>query len=610
MTQPGAPRSDTTKFHRRWMLPLLLLVGAVVLLPALRCGYLLDDYLHLAMAHGKYPVHRSPFDLYNFVNEADRVALAARGMLPWWSDPNLSVRFFRPLSSALIWAEHRFLGDSPAALHGLSLLWWGAAVVASRALFRRLLPQRPARIATVIFALAPCHALPVAWLANREALVSLAFGTAGLNAYERSREERSALQGVLAAILFALSMLAGEYAFCFTGYVLAREIVLARHPPAAQGGTSVSQRTMAAAAGPMLLGVLPFAAPATALLLVRRGLGYGTRASGFYVDPFREPLAFLSLAPRRIATLMLDGWFSLDHHTIVPVTPWWVLAPALVVGLAVVAPPLARTLGGLDPPLRRTMTWLLLGSLLASLPVLAVVPSPRLLGVSLLGIAATVAMFLDRVWFADREPPSETAGRTPIVWRNEHTTAAAVVLGFVHLVHGPGTSFLVGRHFSEEAEHFGRRAAQLRARIDDPTSAELMVLRGYAASLYVPFALDPGKEPPARWRMLAWTGHVLARRMDARTLELVVPLGDALFPLDASNLFRNDRTRIAVGDVFTLPGMRVAVLDVGPAGPRRARFTFDRDVDDPSLRWLTENRDYTLPDAVPPKEGFGKPFDP
>ena len=93
------------------------------------------------------------------------------------------------------------------------------------------------------------------------------------------------------------------------------------------------------------------------------------------------------------------------------------------------------------------------------------------------------------------------------------------MIGFAQLVHGPVTSWLVARHFQESAAQFAEEAADLRARLADPTSAEVIVLRGLGGSFFLPFALNPRGAPPARWRILAQTGHVLALRRDERTLE-------------------------------------------------------------------------------------------
>src|SRR5262249_28411875 len=147
------PSATTERRRSRLLVALLFLIGAVIYLPALRSSYLLDDYLHASMISGTFPVARGPFDLYNFVDDGDRTILIDRGLLPWWSHPALKIRFFRPLSSALLYADHKLLGNGPLLLHVHSFLWWASAVLAARALFRRLLAKRAAALATVIFAL-------------------------------------------------------------------------------------------------------------------------------------------------------------------------------------------------------------------------------------------------------------------------------------------------------------------------------------------------------------------------------------------------------------------------------------------------------------------------
>lgn len=571
--------------RRHWIfLALLLLAGVVVYLPALRAQYLIDDYLHASMVDGTFPAKRGPFDLYDFVNDKDRTVLAERGMLPWWSHPRLKIRFFRPLPSALRWADQRLFGRAPLIPHLHSMLWWVAAVLAARALFRRLLRPRPAWMAAIVFALAPCHALPLAWLANREALVSLSFGTFALGAYVRWREERSAKHAVLAALLFALSMSGGEYAMSFGGYVLAYELLARR------------DGLLRRAAGP-----LPFVVPAAAYLLVRAKLGYGTEGSGFYTDPFREPTAFLASAPRRLVTLLSEAWFGLDGETLTPSTPWWVLALVAAAGAALCAVPLRRALAQLDDATRRTARWLLLGSILALLPVLAVVPSPRLLGASLLGVAAGVALLLDHAWFP--VVPVERRGLA------ELTGLAALALGFAHFVHGPGIAWLTGWGYQRQSTAFVANAADLRKRCADMERDEVYVLRGMGGSFFMPFALDPHGAPPPRWRILAHTGHALALRRGARTLDLVVPRGQSVFPAGTGNLFRDRSAAMKVGETFSLSGLRATVLEVGAEGPRVVRFELDRDIDAAPNAWITETAKGFVEAAVP-GVGFGQPFDP
>ncbi|APR79859.1 Hypothetical protein A7982_05206 [Minicystis rosea] len=570
--------------RRKWIFAALLILTALVVhLPALRAQFILDDYLHASMIDGTFPAKRDPFNLYDFVNEADRPALTERGMLPWWSHPRLKVRFFRPLPSALRWADHRIFGRFPLLLHLHSMAWWAAAVLAARALYKRFLAQRPQRFATAIFALAPCHALPLAWLANREALISLSLGLFALGAYVRFREERRARDAALAAVLFAFSMSGGEYAMCMGGYVLAYELV-------ARGDRFFRR----------VLGLMPFVVPAILYLAVRAKLGYGTEGSGFYSDPFREPAAFFASAPRRLLTLLAQGWFSLDGESLTSTTPWWLLALLAIGAVAFLAWPLRRAFAALEDAPRRTAAWMLLGSVLSLLPVLAVVPSPRLVGASIVGVAAAVAILFEHAWF-----PAEIAPRRGLA---ELTGFAALALGFAHLVHGPGTAWLIGWNYKRSSEGFAVNAQSLRASVASAARDDVYVVRGMGGSFFMPFALDPRGAPPPHWRILAMASHVLALRRDARTLDLIAPKGQGLFPGGSGNLFRDESSKMKVGQRFEIAGLRTTILDVGPQGPRSARFELDTDLEAAPHMWLTETST-GFTEAVLPAPGFGQPLD-
>lgn len=567
----------------RWAgIGLVLLAGAAVFHPALRSLYLLDDYLHSSMIHGTFVVPRHPLDLYNFVDDSDRALLRERGLLPWWSDPELTIRFFRPLSSGLRWAEHRLFGDRPLPGHLHSFLWWIASVLAARGLFRRSFAPRTAAIATFVFALAPCHAIPLAWLANREALVSLSLGTLGLLAHLRWRDGGSIGHALLAALCFALAMLGGEYAISIGAYVLALELVRREAPLARRA-----------------LGLAPFAVPAIAYLALRARLGYGARGSGYYSDPFVDPIAFLESVPRRVATLLLEAWFSLDQHTLPTSTPWWWIAILFTVAALAIAPVVRRSIAALDPSHRRGASWMLLGSILALAPVLAVVPSPRLLGASMLGTAPIVALALEAAWF-----PAAPEPRRGIA---ELSALVAVALGFSHLVHGPITSFLMGRTFMRSTALFAYQAHELRERVGDMSEREVIVVRGMGGSFFLPFALHEHGRPPRMFRILAQTGHALVLRRAERVLELVAPAERGAFPDGEGNLFLDEDCTVSEGQTFETPGMRATILELSEGRPRVVRYELESDLDDPI--WLNESAEGFV-DASPPELGFGRPFDP
>jgi hypothetical protein len=569
-------------------LTLLVALAVVLFLPALRAPLFLDDYMQASMAKGTFPAPRfGAFDLYDFVNDGDRAVLYERGILPWWTEPTLQVRFFRPLSSALLWADYHVFEGAPLPLHLHSFLWWIATVFLARALYRRLLAPRVATMATIIFALAPCHVFPIAWLANREALVSITFGIAALDAYLRWRDGRRPLDAAWSTLLFALSMTGGEYAISFAGYVLAFELLTVRKVPESAGRRAI--------------GVLPFVVPTAAYLVVRAQLGYGAHGSGYYADPFLAPSEFMHAAPRRAAILLAEAWGGLHGLVFDSDTPPWELALVVVGGGSLLFYAFRRVLLRLDETPRRTAGALLLGAHLALVPVLAAAPAPRLLGVTMLGLAAGIAVLLDQAWF-------------PLVLEErrggaELTGLVALGLGFAHFVHGPGTSWLMAREFWQSATHAVSRTTRLIERRPDVATSEVIILRGLFNSFILPFSLDQRDAPPGKWRVLSQTGHVLALRRDARTIDLIVPLDKCLYPKGVANLFRADSSPIPAGATFRTPDARVTVLEVGPLGPRSARFVFDRDLDATGMMWISDTFE-GLEDAELPPRGFGKTFDP
>jgi hypothetical protein len=599
MSHPESPRSDAPgrpavrhvirafldRGPERAFLVGLVIVGILVFLPAIRSPLLFDDYIHRSMANGTFPAPRGPFDFYDFVNGHDRALLLERGIVPWWTDPSLEIRFFRPLSSLLLYGDHRTFASAPLVLHVHSFLWWVLAVLGVRALFVRYFSPRVALFATAAFALAPCHVLPLAWLANREALVSLALGLVALVRYEDFRDTKKPKDAVLATLLFALAFLAGEYALLLGGYVVAFELFRAKGP-----ATSLGRR---------VVGLLPFVVPLVAYLVVRRALGYGTTASGFYSDPTRDPLGFLSAAPKRLSWLVLGAWLALDGEAMRPSYSAVALVLAAVALLVFVRPAVLAAIRALDDlPKRRAMA-LGLGSLLSLVPVLSVQPSPRLLEAALVGVAAIVALVVDHAFFTER-----TAGPFPM---GERAAQVALLFLFAHFVEAPIVSRTHARTVQRVGMRFAYYAGKFSERLGDPEKARVIVLRDSGSAFYLPFALGPTGAPPRSWRVLAHTGHVLTLRDGDTSFSLNVGKDSTVFPLGHGNLFRKDEARLPVGSVVTIPGLTAHVLEANASGPTAVRFVFDGPLDDAVFVSETQKgfRIETLPDP-----GFGAPFDP
>ena len=576
---PAAPQAR----RGAWLLAALAAVVVLVHLPALATPFFLDDYVQMAMADGQYPGHHGVVDLYDFIDDSNRTELLDMGVFPWWTDPKLVVRFFRPLSSALLWADHWVFGRAPLLFHLHSLLWWAAACLAAHTLFRRSFSPRVALLATSAFALSPCHVLPLAWIANREALVSIALGAFALAAYSRWREKGRPLDGLLSFGLFGLAMAAGEYSLCFTGYVLAIEAVRR---------DGLLRRA---------LGVATFALPAAAYVAAHGLLGYGARGGGLYHDPVHDFGAYVQGAPRRLAVLLTSAWLGTDDA-------WWAQAPAWALGLllaataGLLAVPVTRAIRGLSAAERPRAVWMLVGALVSLGPVLAVEPSRRLLGVSALGVSAIAALVMDRAWF-----PAEP-GTQPRRGAAEYSSLAALALGFVFLVRGPIDTVAMSRAVAISGSIVRDRMTSVRDRIGQSDTVVALRANAPSALLFSPFTID--RATPVRWRLLTYaSGRSLLLRTGERSIELVAS-PHPLFPVGPKELFRNYNQSLRPGDVVSIADMRVTILQVDEAGlPRRIRFEFDRDLDDPSMLWVTEGQDGFRQEKLPAK-GYGAPIVP
>ncbi|HKU38462.1 MAG TPA: hypothetical protein VJR89_09955, partial [Polyangiales bacterium] len=243
-------------------------VGLFIHWPSLESGLRSDDYPQRAMIRGEFTVPRSPFDLFDFASgdPHDVRALMDFGYVPWWTVPDLRLRMWRPLASALMSFEQGVLHATPWQQHAHALGWYAVLVLVASRLFRRWLTLPAAAVATLLFAIEEGHTVPVGWLANRNTLTATALGLLALELHARRREQQtsSPLLALGTALCASLSLLSGEYAFTALAYVVAYEAL--RPEP-------IRARLVAA---------LPVLLPAAGYLLLHSWIGSDIVGSGFY----------------------------------------------------------------------------------------------------------------------------------------------------------------------------------------------------------------------------------------------------------------------------------------------------------------------------------------
>lgn len=545
----------------------VLAVGILLRWTTLRAGFGMDDFAQLGMLAGVYPVERAPWDLFTFSSgdPAEVRLLQEAGALPWWSHPDLKLRALRPLSSLLTALDVRLFGHDAFAHHVHSLLWWLVLLVVAAALLRRMLPGRWALLALLFYALDEAHTVPLAWLANRNAIVSAAFGFAAVWAHLGWREHGWRRGGFASSLLLAVAYAAGEYAVCAAVYLVTYELIAASGDARSRGRALI----------PMLVVTVTWA-------VVHHGLGYGAYGSATYVDPLREPLVYLQVVGQRVPVLLAEMVLGIPSAWL-PFSPGltryrpWIGLAALVVVAVLVKSAWSRW----DGPARRRIAWMGAAAVVSVFPVAPSVVSARLLLLpALAGHVVLSAVSID-AWDRLR------AGR------DSASLGRGIILAGMAAVHMGVAPWVGVRETLEIARvHRQTRAFVSSMRVDEPRVARsrLVVLAALdpMTLIYPPLArwLE-GKPKPRSWWVLSMSPrpHRL-HRIGPRSLELEV-VGGAMLRGPVEQLFRRPDAALHEGDVVDLPGLEIRIMTVAPDGaPTRVRYTFERTLDDPLLQFL------------------------
>jgi hypothetical protein len=371
---------------RRRILALGLLFG----LPALFLGAYADDAMLLYDLRARGGGARAATQLYHLLAWPGGGGAAHQPWLrPWWASPQFRTDFFRPLSGLSFWLDERLWPGCGVLSHLHSLLWWALVMWLAARLLSRLLPEKTALLAFLLFAVDDGHWMPMAWLSNRHAALAAAAVLAGILAHLRWRDGHFGAGLPLSLVAYAVGLSFGEAALQPLTYLFADELF----------GTGPRRGRF--------LRLLP----ATALVLtygaVRHSLGAGVAGSGIYYDPLADPIGFLGVLPARLAILCADLFGGLSSDL------WFVLprigAPLVMAGAAVTAVVAWlwwRTLRALPEKEARALRGLTLGALFALVPGAAGVPGSRLLLGPALGASAAIATIilhhatpaLARVW--------------------------------------------------------------------------------------------------------------------------------------------------------------------------------------------------------------------
>ena len=494
-------------------MPLVAAIVALLLaLPSLTVGYFLDDRYHeYYFRGGMIPGGmRGVWDLYRFADGSPAIPKAiAQGVYPWWTSPHLKIAFFRPLPALWRWADFRIFGSSPVIPHLETCILYAALAFVAAKLYGRWVGGAAAGLAAFAFAFDDAHGLPIAWIANRYAVLAGLFGFAAVLAHVRARStiDASFAARALSPVLLALALSSGEVSLGVLGYFLGHAWFVD-----ARGRRSA------------LVSLVPQGAVVLAWAVLYKTLDYGAAGGAMYVDPLHSPKLFFTKLVVRLPELLLSGTF-------VPPSEVWALVPperALVVALVaatlvgLIIAFIAKTATGGDPERRGIVRGLLFGSFVAALPVCAMIPDDRNFLVPGFGFFGVLGMAITTVW-RDKSPVS-FLGR-----------AGTWLLIVVHLILAPILFPLRSVSSTKGFMKFiDRGAASLPSQ--DRSGGKTYLMVGVPDALFIAYVfleklMVPGPIPKAYSALtVQGIGKYTLRCIDADTVDIVNPEGDMHSP--------------------------------------------------------------------------------
>jgi hypothetical protein len=369
--------SNRVAIVERWLghpraAAIIVAVGAIAVCASLNAGLAADDLWHqlvLERSRAFAGFDRSPFDLFRFASPDWNRELMDAGVFPWWADPNVRFGFIRPLSALTHLIDHVLWPSSALMMHAQNIVWWIASVASVAVVYRRLVsPLWLANLALFLYALDDARGAPVAWVANRNALVGCAASVWTLYAFHRVRADDWRPGTWLGPLALVVGYSGSEGSIAMLGYLVAYALFLDDRPGA--------RRAWALA---------PYFGITAGWFVASKALGYGVSGSGVYLDPLGDLGLFLRVLPERFAILLFaqlggpwsEGWNA--YPAMVPGLEHVVLAAAIVaIGFFgwLVAPVLRRS---------RSMRFWVAGTLFAIVPSCAAFPADRMLSWASIG---------------------------------------------------------------------------------------------------------------------------------------------------------------------------------------------------------------------------------
>lgn len=281
----------------------IIALGVLLVLPSLGAGLFADDYAHLLRLTqpALFPSSDFPslFQLFVFItdNPQWRELQYNYSLLPWWTDSQLQLVFFRPLAELSHAFDAAYLRTSIAAMHGHSIVWYSLLLLALYRFYQQVYHQQSlVLLSLLLFAVDASHGFTVAWLANRNALMAALFVLLSVFCFIQAKQRHYLAYLLLSSVCFILALLSAELGISALAIILVYCLVLER-----QLGWRAYKDSV------------PFLLIAGLYLLFYRLAGFGAKGS-FYLDPMADFSGFIITAIPRFFTAFSMQFNLLPLH--------------------------------------------------------------------------------------------------------------------------------------------------------------------------------------------------------------------------------------------------------------------------------------------------------
>jgi len=271
-----------------------VIIGILLNLPTLDLGASFDDFYHQAFieSHLKsspdFPLMPRPWwDLFNYSGPGGsrevRYGISI-GKYPWWTEPQLRLAFFRPLSTISHYFDYIAWPKSFRLMHAHNILWYIGILIVLGVYFRRIIPIGwAAGLALIFYCVDEARVESVAWIASRNTLMTTFFSIITLICYDKWRRDGWRWGSIATPVLYVISNLCSEGALGLWAHFIAYAWFLDRATPVKR-----------------VVSLLPVFSISIVWRLVYTALGYGTYATFYYFDPINSPLRYLRDLPDRL----------------------------------------------------------------------------------------------------------------------------------------------------------------------------------------------------------------------------------------------------------------------------------------------------------------------